>query len=416
MSKQVRRKRLDHWRRKQARAARFGVRKLILVFGLTISLSLLWAVSPLAIYDFDGQLLKTLFAFRGPVEKPKEVVLVAIDIDSFTRSKSSYRMHLSRKAYAEALLNIHKENPELVIVDAFSVEEEDQEAQSLLEQAIASGPTVIADVHMFAEGNLNPDKPTKKVESAEIFREAAVMAIPMRVLVSNGMVSKFGPGSTTEVPLEKLVPISRPLKEYLKIDIKEPLPWYLINYYGEPLSIEGPGGIPARPLHTFFPGSEDSKGDLPSIQDKIVLIGYTSRLQGSGHATKDQFPVPVSSEQMFGAEILSTIAANLLDGSFIARFAFPDEFVLMFVAFFVVLYIISDFLLIPSLLFTSAVGAVWFAVSYVLFVHYSFFLPGPFFFVVSLLAVLLGQAVLVEIINRMRASQRRELVGEGEAT
>src|SRR5262249_29613086 len=106
--------------------------------------------------------------------------------------------------------------------------------------------------------------------------------------------------------------------------LTRPGPKDLINFYG-------PKGTIKR-MSLFAILAADSEMLRQELGNKLVLVGFQSITRERGQMDKDEYEVPVSDRPMFGAEIHATIAANLIDHSWLRRFPVSIELCILYTA------------------------------------------------------------------------------------
>ena len=98
---------------------------------------------------------------------------------------------------------------------------------------------------------------------------------------------------------------------------------------------------------------------------------------------KDTFVTPFPHSRMNGVEIHASVAANLLQRSWVTRASLVKETLLLSLLSFGLVYLISLFRIVTAFLATVAMSSLWLAVSYFLYQR-SFFLPGALLFLLIL--------------------------------
>lgn len=275
----------------------------------------------------DLWVLEKFFEYRGPRQAPEDVVIVAIDDETYQQLDVSTRLPFPRILVARALEQIVKAEPKVVILDArIPKEREDLEADQKIEDALRAGPITIwsGKTPQGQLGVLESDPAAFVIQgSEERFRKAAKMELPMLLRSSNGVVSDLTFDRKEQASLYDRVPLSRPLVELAKFTIDAPGAADLINYYGPR------GTIKRIPLYKLL--GEESESYKQLLKGKVILFGFQSIGRGRGQMDKDEFLVSVSSNPMFGVEIHANIVANLIDHSWLRRFTIPTEMSMLYV-------------------------------------------------------------------------------------
>lgn len=339
--------------------------------------------------------LRTMFALRGPVTPPEEVVIVAVDELTYKTLGLSTREPFPRKFTAKALQEIHKSSPSIVFVDAsFQKEPHNEEQSQLLIEALKFGPTVIART----ENDLAPDAPYSG-ETDVRFSDAALFDIPTLFQEERSIVSKIAVMPKQRKTLEDMYPLIPVLQRAGIKNIAIPSPYDVINFYGPPSTIRHIS------MHKLLEQTIDLSG-------KLVLVGTMSNIRTDVPGAYDVVQTSGDfSNPYFGVEVHATIAANLIDGSFIRRLPKLKEGVL------IVLFSTLLFLLLLSLsprisiAFYFLIVALWFCATGLLFILCNFYFPGVIAF-----ATVGALTIVRSIWNAYKASdnelrERKELSG-----
>ncbi len=295
-----------------------GVSALVLAF-----VAVFIYLSPLGL-RLELTLLRGFFALRGPIAPPPDVVLVAIDDQSYKVFGASTSYPLPRRYIATAFESLQAAKPKVIIVDAKIPNERmiDPDADARIEAALKQGRVAIWNGRGTASA---AGAEEVEIPSEERFRKAAAMELPMRLYsVLDEVVFVGNPSSAVDAsaPVGERVWHARPLAEIAGYEIVPPGPRDLINYYG------GAGTVNSISVHQLVTG--DVERFKAMVRDKVVVIGYRSLHFGRGLQAKDEMVTPVSSIGMYGAEIHAQIAGNLIDRSWKRRLSVENE--LIFVA------------------------------------------------------------------------------------
>jgi CHASE2 domain-containing sensor protein len=94
---------------------------------------------------------------------------------------------------------------------------------------------------------------------------------------------------------------------------------------------------------------------------------------------------------MYGVEIHATIAANLLDRSWIRRLPVQTEVGMLAVVAFVITFLSASFSLLPGALTATGGACAWLWFSYYSFVHAFRFIPGATLALVLVLCLIIGR-------------------------
>lgn len=255
--------------------------------------------------------LSEFHALRGSRPAPKDVVVVAIDRKAVKELSGGAR-YWPRIHTAHAAKRIISVHPRVLIMDLkFPPEDTDPIADEILESALRAGPTVIWS----GESTDSPqetlgraDFQSEQLASAERFRRAAKMEIPMWQRETHGMRVALTATTRPDASLFERAPIARPLVALGHFDIQPPDPLAHLNYYGPSRH------IPTISIADVLRFNRDDLRD--AFAGKIVLLGYGLILD-RGMATSEEFTVSAPGRRMFGVEIHATVVGNLLDGSWL---------------------------------------------------------------------------------------------------
>jgi adenylate cyclase len=316
----------------------------------------------------DLTLQQPFYTFRGVRSPPPEVILVAIDDTTYSTLQAPTSFPLPRKYTAEALEQIIKAAPKLVIFDGRfePLPGVAPEADDRIEAALQALPATIWS----GKEAEDPNDPATKVvfASDNRFRNAAKAELPMSVAGMYGELCFVAWGTPEQTPEER-APIANALVDIGHTPIKG-IPGELdfINFYGPHLT------IPRMSLSELITGNVDAA--INKLRGKIVLIGYQSRNFGKGPGNSDRFPVPVSTFPMYGVEVHATIVNNLIDGSWLKR-ASPEVEILSVALF--IFIMVSYALRFPnwkSLTIIIAASFIVLLTTYILFAKYNIWLGG----------------------------------------
>ncbi len=99
-------------------------------------------------------------------------------------------------------------------------------------------------------------------------------------------------------------------RDFVRPGLPAPGRWDLINYYGPPAT------LPSISLARLLDDGEEVPSEY--FRDRVVFIGSQAVPElARGGSGEGLVPYPSLCEWMFGVEIHSTIAANLLDGTWL---------------------------------------------------------------------------------------------------
>jgi CHASE2 domain-containing sensor protein len=268
---------------------------LTLVFHLSVGLPL------------DMWVLSKMYAVRGPLEPPKDVVIVAIDDESYRVLNASTNYPLPRKYLADALDVIAQNKPRVLIIDAKFPNERmlDPVADQRIAATLSTLPASIWNGEV--PGDSRSPHRESVIPSDDVFRRAAKIELPMTIYGKYGYTTFLTDRAVKTDSLHDLVPISKALEILGGYSIKKPGQYDLINFYG-------PSGTIRRiSLHSLIMDRKSSDGEL--IKDAVVLLGYQSVQSRRGFSDKEEYSTPVDVPGMFGVEIHANSIGNLLHQS-----------------------------------------------------------------------------------------------------
>jgi CHASE2 domain-containing sensor protein len=276
--------------------------------------------------SLDHWVLRHFFLFRGALSAPPDVILVAIDDETYGKLSASTNFPLPRHFLADAFEEAEKASAKTIILDAKipSQPNLEPEADDRIEAALRAGPTAIWTGEMpseSTEANGNSLATSAVLRSDERFRNAAKLELPMIVGGEDDLVMYISDSTTPEATLYERVPIAKALVELAHLKSDAPGPNDLINFYG-------PKGTLKR-ISLYKLLGDDAATFREMLRDKIVLLGYQSIAHGRGPSNKDEYDVPVSNFPMYGLEIHGNIIGNLIDRSWLRRLSEQTESMLL---------------------------------------------------------------------------------------
>jgi CHASE2 domain-containing sensor protein len=238
--------------------------------------------------------------------------------------------------------------------------------------ALQSLPTVIGS---YTDGD-------KSLQPLPKFQEAAKYTIKLNVLTLNKMVMLISSDRRKDAPIDERIPLIVPIEEFRREAVSIPGPLDHINFYGPPGTIENIS------YETLFTGDENVLAE--KVKNRFVFIGLGSNYDHGVRNQHDTFITPVSTdiEPMFGVEIHATIAANLLDGSYLRRLDRRLELLIMPI--FALLVTYAGYL--RGALFILSANAAWGIFTYIAFAYFNLLIPclPIFYLVLPLQLILLG--------------------------
>lgn len=342
---------------------------------------------------FDPLLLRPWFGLRGSRETPKSVSIVRLDKPAYDLVRLSTGEMFPRDKLAEGIEKIAAAGATLIVLDGILQRPgDDPEADQALARALEQAPVVIG---RWTEESVNVDpngrRHTKRtsVRPIPLFAERASAVIPLEVRLINGVVREIALSNERDVLSDVAVPLFEPLKEYISPTLTPPGGFDFINFYG------GPHTITSLSMAELL--SPEVSVDPAYFKGRVVFIGVLSQAGAGIDAGKDTFTTSVSRKPMYGVEIHATIAANLLDRSWIRRLPVQIESLLMSLVAFAVTFFVLAAGPIAALVIALCGAAAWLGLSFLAFAQFRYFLPGLtlFLFLVPLVLVLRWGAIVL---------------------
>ncbi|MCC6933225.1 MAG: protein kinase [Deltaproteobacteria bacterium] len=346
-----------------------SLKRVAFVFLVCLIAVVVWW-SPLGTYS-NITLLRSLFFLRGPIHPPADIVIVALDNLTYEHLGLSTRQPFPRTYWAQALEKIHATQPKVVIVDGYiQPDNADPAANTALEKTIKKGKTVL---FTWEEDNLTIAATKRSGDNAVKFHndprfsKAAFMEItPWFELDNKSIVARIAsrkaatdPG--TNVPLWKL------LTQITNSTLAIPTPRDYINFYGDASSIK------TISMYDVISNNYDFK-------DKIVLMGLMSTARNDIPGSFDLFSTTGEFfNRYFGVEIHATIAANILDNTFIRRLPPVVELGLILIPTGLLMLFLIRKTPRYAVSCMSAVITLWLIATIIAFNYYLLFIPGVLF-------------------------------------
>ena len=378
------------------------------IIALAMTFAVFETANSYLVRRIDIGVLSAFFSMRGALKAPEDLVIVSIDDNSYKTLEASTNYPLPRSEIATALETIASAAPKLVLLDLKIPAERafDPAADARIVAAIERVPATIWS------GKTGGSVLADLLPSDSPFRKAAKMELDMLVAGTAGfrlyvadphelgneipveVVRKESPESV-KAALYRRAEIAKPLIELANFPIKVPAPHSLINFYGPSETIN------RISLVDFIRGDiEESK---EKIRGKVVLVGYQSLQYGKGSLGKDEFPVPVEDNGMFGVEIHANIVANLIHGNWLRRLKPVDEVTIVcgLVCLMALIALRKPTPLVIGFLVCSVL--LLFVLGYLLFSVFNFFVSG-----LGTLAAMVAVIVAVSVVYFNRRTQKFE--------
>ncbi|HQH28069.1 MAG TPA: CHASE2 domain-containing protein [Oligoflexia bacterium] len=324
----------------------------------------------------ESVLLRTWFSLRGA--RPLSESVAIIQVDSRTKQALGIpdRDSIPRSVIADAVNKLMRCNPKAIIFDAvFEGEGPSPEADRDLALAFSRSPSVIGRSSLQEIEGRNPDGSPRigrrKTDSHPMFISSAKYVVPFHLVLSNNVAEKI---ALSGDPTLENIPLLLPLRNLVDPNIEEPKEYDLINYYGESFM------IPGIPLFRLLAADGCFAENL--LQGRVIFVGWTEGSINSLTPDKrDSFLTPASLRPMYGVEIQATIAANLLDRSWIRRLPPHLELLLVFTLTIVISFMAASLpwkKFVPLITFAAVL---WLFASYLAFVRIYYFLPAGTVFI-----------------------------------
>jgi CHASE2 domain-containing sensor protein len=351
----------------------------------------------------DPTALRGLFAIRGQIEAPSSTSIVRLDGEAYSKVKRMPGQFFPRRELAAGLRKITDAGAKLIIIDGI-VEQpsDDPEADRLLADAIAATPTVVGRASEIVNNeNLEDGSITKKrrlIKPMEMISQAAKQVVQTELQRTNGVVEEICLSNDYNLFSVERVPLLAPLRQFISQDLREPGGRDFINFYGPPSSLRS---ISFAKLMEERPASDFSL----FFKDRVVFIGEHNARTGGESKGTDLFRTTASFQDMFGVEILATISANLIDGSWIKRYSRTGEIIILGMVSFATIFIVFSVGVTAGSIVAVAATVGWSAFSYFAFVTQHLFVPVITYVVIVSVFVVL-RAIFSSKKNKRRSSKQ----------
>ncbi len=336
-------------------------------------------------------LIDVWFNIRGSRPTPQQVVIVAIDVDSYYQQDLSFIEPWPRPLITALLEQLKDYGVKGVVLDLlFESQHRDSQIDNDLAAALKLQPTVIASYLRVSENALNGLQVFNHQPQAA-FRDAAFAAADVWIPYDKFNVARRFP-RRGGLENEELLSMAVAGAKLVRDDFNMPTARDYLNYYGRKGSL---------PTVSFSDVLEAGDNYAELFRDKVVYVGYTLDIDTPG-AVSDSFATPFHGQPLFGVEIHATATLNLLHDDWIQRLPPDMEIMILNVAVF--LLGLLAFTLKPtwSIAALSSATSIWAISSYQAFLN-EIYLPGATAFLIVLPAGCLCSAVY-----HYRASAKRE--------
>jgi len=307
--------------------------------------------------NYDYALYSALVEFRGPLPFPDDVVVVALDEDTYSAWELPMDRPIPRERYAKVVRKLAELGASRVVFDVvFAGRSQSPEGDTELRNALGALPTFLGVDNGVVPGTGGITYHQMFKPDPYISKFAAGLVLVNHVLDGNEarrfynmhtentedfvMLSEAGAGIT---------------KPSDRAKVTLPRPWDYVKYYGKG------DVITSYSMYQITEESVDFPFPAELVKGKVVYIGLALRT-GLGTDQKDAFGTPFGS--IFGVKIHATQAANILHQEWIRRLDPDQELRLMGgLLFFCALWIL---ILKPTQSVTATITFVsgWFVLAY----------------------------------------------------
>ena len=369
------------------------IRKNLLIALISVTLTLI--LTNLSFFSFlELKGLDLLFALRGILPPPNQIVIVSIDEPSMAEIKRLWPW--PRGLHAKLIHQLNKAGAKVIGFDILFAEPSETKEDAALEQAIQDAGNVVL-VSALAVVNDPLFRLTTRIDPlATLAKVATGVGSPIITMDGDGVVRRsrlLYPGMSSfglEVVGKYLSGPER--KALSKFDFTKEL---LINHVG-----------PSRTITTvsYYQAIDYERLLPPGIfKDKIVLVGRSlETIPEPQHLSGDTFLTPfswVSGGAVAGVEIQATLINSLLQQKFVSELSQPARIALV-----ITLVVITSFLLVKlkpifAMLTVGVIAGLFILVAHFLFIKELLWLPivsGIIGLVLVYGTYLLSRALMVE--------------------
>lgn len=268
-----------------------------------------WFANSITGANYEHALHDALIRFRGPIAAPEDMVVVALDEQSYAAFNLPLDRPIPRAFHGKLLKRLGELGARRVVFDiVFAGQSASPEGDAALADGVGRLPVILAVDHGVQEVAGMTHHEIVKPDPFIAAKAAGLALVGLRV--DNGVVRNFL--INQDLNTRDFVTLSQAganiLTPQQRQQARLPGPEDLINYYG-----------PARTIQTvslYQVLEEEVPIPEKFIRDKIVYVGLVLRT-GLGATQKDSFQTPFG--DIFGVEIHATQAANLMQNNWIRR-------------------------------------------------------------------------------------------------
>ncbi len=253
----------------------------------------------------DEASTNTFFRLRGALPPSDDVVVVAINEDTFDAVGIPLTAPIPRRTIAELLQAINIYAPNAIYLDfMISKNNNDLVSNKLLADAINGTPTYLAKMRKYRHSK-GLDRDPWILPDSLFGNNAQGYFIASKPLSVSGNLRNYSPFD----PLRDSDEYLNELLYYLEVDrFQAPTERDLINFYGPPNTLK------TIPAHYFFMKDYVSRDE---IHNKYVVIGLD--LQAPAAVMQSDTHRTVFSQRFPGVEAHATKISNLLNAEWIGR-------------------------------------------------------------------------------------------------
>lgn len=332
-----------------------------------------------SLFELKG--LDFLFALRGSVSPPEQIVIVAIDEPSLAEMRQQWPW--PRDVHARLIRQLNKAGAKVIGFDVLFAEPSDPAEDQALESALQEAGNVVL-VSTIAVVNDPLFRLTTRVDPLPAFAQAACaravgsgnktgcVGSPIITIDADGVVRRtrlLYPGmSSFGLQIIGKVVSMEERKKLGNLDYSREM---LINYPGPSRTIKTVSYYQALDYEHLLP---------PGIfEGQIVLVGRSlETVPEPQQLSGDTFLTPfswISGQPMAGVEIQANIIGNLLRGNFVTEWNKLAQIALS-----LILVVIASFVLVAlrpvaALLATGIMVGAWLVVAYMVFIKSNISLP-----------------------------------------
>jgi len=326
-----------------------------------------------AIERFENHLLRAWFSARGARGMPETVSIVRLDKPAYDLLNLSTGTMYPRAKLAGIIEAVSEAGAKLIMLDLiFEREWQETQDDQKLAKALRSSPSIIGrSAREFSEPTLSGDRSVQRtlIQPAPLFAQAAKHVISLNIPVdADGKSRGVNLSNERGFRSDTNVPLLPALREFVSPSLVEPGAFDFINFYGGPSTILS---LSAKRLL-----SADDAVDPAYFKDRMVFVGVYADAAVGIDGKSDVFMTSYSDESMAGVEIHATIAANLLDGTWLRRSPATLTGIAMSIWTFVVSFLVLGSGAIGALTVVVVSGGIWLGASYYAFTEHFYFVPG----------------------------------------